>query len=78
MFFRVGVNLGDVMVGGDNLFGDGVNVAAPWRAWQSRVGSASAEQSTIRIRNQVDLRFDDLGERSLKNIGYPVRVFGVR
>ena len=78
MLFRVGVNLGDVMVGGDNLFGDGVNVAARLESVAEPGGICISGAVYDQIRNKVDLSFDDLGERSLKNIGYPVRVFGVR
>jgi adenylate cyclase len=78
MLFRVGVNLGDVMVGGDNLFGDGVNVAARLEGVAEPGGVCISGTVYDQVRNKVDLGFDDLGERSLKNIGYPVRVFGVR
>jgi adenylate cyclase len=78
MLFRVGVNLGDVMVGGDDLFGDGVNVAARLEAMAEPGGICVSGTVYDQIRNKVDVSFDDLGERSLKNIGYPVRVFRVR
>jgi adenylate cyclase len=78
MLFRVGVNLGDVMVGGDDLFGDGVNVAARLEGMAAAGGICISSAVYDQIRNKVDLSFDDLGERSLKNIGYPVRVFALR
>jgi adenylate cyclase len=78
MLFRVGVNLGDVMVGGDDLFGDGVNVAARLEGMAQPGGICISSAVYDQIRNKVDLSFEDLGERSLKNIGYPVRVFGLR
>ncbi len=78
MLFRVGVNLGDVMVEGDNLFGDGVNVAARLEGVAEPGGISISGAVHDQIRNKVDLSFDDLGEQSLKNIGYPVRVFGLR
>jgi adenylate cyclase len=78
MLFRVGVNLGDVMVGGDDLFGDGVNVAARLEGMAQPGGICISSAVYDQIRNKVDLSFDDLGERTLKNIGYPVRVFGLR
>jgi adenylate cyclase len=78
MLFRVGVNLGDVMVGGDDLFGDGVNVAARLEATAEPGGLCISGAVHDQIRNKVDLSFDDLGERSLKNIADPVRVFGLR
>jgi adenylate cyclase len=78
MLFRVGVNLGDVMVAGDNLFGDGVNVAARLEGVAEPGGICISGTVHDQIRNKVDLGFDDLGERWLKHIGYPVRVFGAR
>jgi adenylate cyclase len=78
MLFRVGVNLGDVMVGGDNLFGDGVNVAARLEGMAAPGAICISAAVYDQIRNKVDLSFDDLGERVLKNIGYPVRVFALR
>jgi adenylate cyclase len=78
MLFRVGVNLGDVMVGGEDLFGDGVNVAARLESMAEPGGICISSAVYDQIRNKVDLAFDDLGERTLKNIGYPVRVFGLR
>src|SRR5919106_1380973 len=78
MLFRVGVHLGDVMVGGDNLFGDGVNVAARLEGVAEPGGICISGAVYDQIRNKVDLTFEDLGERSLKHIGQPVRVFGVR
>jgi len=78
MLFRIGVNLGDVMVGGDNLFGDGVNVAARLEGMAAPGGICISGAVHDQIRNKVDLSFDDLGEQSLKNIGYPVRAFGLQ
>ena len=78
MLFRVGVNLGDVMVGGDDLFGDGVNVAARLEGMAEPGGICISSAVYDQIRNKVGLSFDDLGERLLKNIGYPVRVFALR
>jgi adenylate cyclase len=78
MLFRVGVNLGDVMVGGDDLFGDGINVAARLEGMAEPGGICISGAVWEQIRGKVDLAFDDLGERTLKNIGYPVRVFGAR
>ena len=78
MLFRVGVNLGDVIVGGDNLFGEGVNVAARLEGMAEPGGICISGAVYDQIRSKVKLSFDDLGERSLKNIGYPVRVFAVR
>ncbi len=78
MLFRVGVNLGDVMVGGDDLFGDGVNVAARLEAMAEPGGLCISGAVYDQVRNKVELGFEDLGERALKNIADPVRVFGLR
>jgi adenylate cyclase len=78
MRLRVGVNLGDVMVDGANLFGDGVNVAARLESLAEAGGICIAGAVYDQVRNKVELAFDDLGERALKNISDPVRVFGVR
>jgi adenylate cyclase len=78
MRLRVGVNLGDVMVGGANLLGDGVNVAARLEGVAEPGGICISGAVYDQVRNKVDLGFDDLGEPALKNIGYPVRVFRVR
>jgi adenylate cyclase len=75
--FRVGINLGDVVIDGDDIQGDGVNVAArlegladPGEIWIS--GSAFEQ-----VRDKLSVSFEDLGERRLKNIDRPVRVFRV-
>ena len=78
MLFRVGINLGDVMVGGDDLFGDGVNVAARLEGAAEPGGICISGEVFDQVRNKVDRSFDDLGERSLKNIDHAVRVYGLR
>jgi len=75
--FRVGVNLGDVIVEGDDIFGDGVNVAARLES-VARVGGIAVSQSVREhIGNKLDLAFADRGEEQLKNIDRPVRVYDV-
>ncbi|MFO1068883.1 MAG: adenylate/guanylate cyclase domain-containing protein [Geminicoccaceae bacterium] len=75
--FRIGINLGDIIVEGDDLFGDGVNVAAriegiaaPGEVWMSR---AVAEQ----VRDKLELALESLGDQALKNIPRPVEVFRI-
>jgi hypothetical protein len=63
--FRVGINLGDVIVEGEDIFGDGVNIAARLEA-------------LAEVRDKVDFGFEDLGEQRVKNIARPVRVYRVR
>lgn len=75
---RIGVNLGDVIIEGDDVFGDGVNVAA--RLESIAPAGAVAISSAVRdqIGNRLDLQFEDLGELALKNIDKPVRAHAVR
>jgi adenylate cyclase len=74
---RIGINLGDVMIEGDDLYGDGVNVAARLETL-AEPGQVYLSQSLFsHVRGKVALAFDDLGERSLKNMAEPVRVYRV-
>jgi adenylate cyclase len=75
--FRVGVNLGDVIVEGDDIFGDGVNVAARLESVARPGGIAISATVRDHIGSRLDLVFEDMGEQALKNIERPVRVFGV-
>ncbi len=77
MLFRIGINLGDVMVDGDNLYGDGVNVAARLEGLADPGGIAVAEHVRTYVRNKVDFDFEDLGSHKVKNIDEAVRVFKV-
>jgi adenylate cyclase len=74
---RVGINLGDVVVDGSDLYGDGVNIAARLEE-MAEPGTVYVSQ-TVRdhVRNKVGLTFEDLGEQSVKNIAEPVRVYRV-
>jgi class 3 adenylate cyclase len=77
MQFRIGVNLGDVMVKGDDLLGDGVNVAARLESI-AEPGNIYVSSSVYdQIAGKLDLGFSDLGEQSLKNIDRPVRAYRV-
>jgi adenylate cyclase len=73
--FRIGINLGDVMVEGDDLYGDGVNVAA--RLEQLAEPGGIAISGTVRehVEGKLDARFADAGEQRVKNIARPVHVF---
>jgi adenylate cyclase len=77
LVLRVGINLGDVMVEGDDLYGDGVNIAARLEQIAEPGGIAISGAAYDQVRNKIDERFDDLGARRLKNIGEPVRVYRV-
>jgi len=74
---RIGINLGDIIAEGDDIFGDGVNIAARLEALAEPGGLCISRAVYEQVRNKVDLAFDDLGERRLKNIPDPVRVYGV-
>jgi len=76
--FRVGVNLGEVVIDGGRLYGDGVNVAARIEALAEPGGICVSAKVYEEVRRKLDLAFEDLGERSLKNIAAPVRVYRVR
>ncbi|MCW5576959.1 MAG: adenylate/guanylate cyclase domain-containing protein [Burkholderiales bacterium] len=75
--FRVGVNLGDVMVKGADLLGDGVNVAARLESIAEPGGICISSSIYDLIRGKLDLGFVDIGEQSLKNIEHPIRVYRV-
>ena len=75
--YRVGINLDDVIVEGDDLFGDGVNVAARLEGVARPGGIAISQSVYDKLGNRLDLAFEDRGEQQLKNIAGPVRVFDV-
>ncbi len=78
MRFRVGVNLGDVIVEGWNLLGDGVNIAARLEALAEPGGICISANVHEHVRNKLDLAYDDLGAQAVKNIPEPVRVYALR
>ncbi len=78
MQFRIGVNLGDVMAEGENLFGDGVNIAARLEQLAEPGGINVSEDMYRQVEGKIDVAFDDLGEQRLKNVAKPVRVYSVR
>jgi TolB-like protein/Tfp pilus assembly protein PilF len=76
--FRVGINLGDVIVEEHDIFGDGVNVAARLEALAEPGGICASRMVRDHVRDKLDYIFEDLGEQSVKNIARPVRVYRVR
>src|SRR5499425_202696 len=76
--FRVGINLGDVIVEDDDIFGDGVNVAARLEALSEPGGICISRMVRDQIRDKLPYPFDDMGEQSVKNIARPVRVYALR
>jgi TolB-like protein/class 3 adenylate cyclase/Flp pilus assembly protein TadD len=77
MRLRIGVNLGDVMVEGDNLLGDGVNIAARLEALAEPGGISLARSVFDQVKKQLDLGYEYLGEHEVKNIAEPVQVYRV-
>jgi adenylate cyclase len=73
--FRIGINLGDVIVEDDDIFGDGVNVAARLEALAEPGGICISRMVRDQIRDKLPYAFGDLGEQSVKNIARPVRVY---
>jgi TolB-like protein len=76
--FRIGVHQGDIVVEGDDIFGDGVNVAARLEGLAEPGGICVSARVQEDVTGRLDLTFDDLGEQNLKNIARPVRVYRVR
>ena len=72
---RIGVNLGDVIVEGEDIFGEGVNLAARLEALARPGGICIAAKVHDEIRGKVRVRFNDLGETEVKNLSHPVHVF---
>ncbi len=75
MNFRVGINMGDVVIDGDNLFGDGVNVAARLEAMAGHGGICVSSKVYDEVRRKLDLLFFDGGSQQLKNIDEPINVY---
>ena len=76
--FRMGINVGDVIIDGDDIHGDGVNVAARLEGLSEPGGICVSLGVRDQVRDRLDLAFDDAGEQQLKNIARPVRVYRVR
>jgi len=76
--FRVGINLGDVIVEEHDIFGDGVNVAARLEALAEPGGICVSRVVRDQVRDKLDFAFEDLGEQRVKNIERPIRVYRVR
>jgi TolB-like protein len=75
--FRVGINIGDVIVEPHDIFGDGVNIAARLESIAEPGGICISSSAYDHVRGKVAVEFADLGERRLKNIARPVRAFKV-
>src|SRR5712664_3181010 len=77
MEFRIGVNLGDVMVDGEQIYGDGVNVAARLESLADPGGICISDTVHAQIKNKLGLAYEDLGAQWVKNIAEPIRVYRV-
>src|SRR5438270_8882464 len=75
--FRIGVNLGDIIVEEGDIFGDGVNVAARLESIAPVGGIAVSQSVRDHVGKRLDLAFEDMGERRLKNIEAPIRVYSI-
>lgn len=77
IIFRVGINVGDIIIDDDDIFGDGVNVAARLEALCEPGGLCISRTANDQIRDKLSLAFADLGEQTVKNIARAVGVFGL-
>src|SRR6516162_2996335 len=75
--FRMGINLGDIIIEDGDIFGDGVNIAARLEALAEPGGICLSAAAHEQVRDRLDLVFDDLGEQQVKNIARPVRTYGI-
>src|SRR3979490_2153441 len=75
---RIGINLGDIIIDGRDIFGDGVNVAARLEALAEPGGICVSRVVRDQVRDKLDFAFQDRGEQQVKNITRPVRVYRVR
>jgi TolB-like protein/class 3 adenylate cyclase/tetratricopeptide (TPR) repeat protein len=77
MLFRIGINLGDILIQGDDILGDGVNVAARLEGIAEPGGICISSSAYDQVRGKVAFEFADIGEQNLKNITRPVRAYVV-
>jgi TolB-like protein len=75
--FRIGINIGDLIVEGDDLYGDGVNIAARLEGLAAPGGICVSRNVVSQVKGKVAFGFENLGEQTVKNIAEPVRVFRV-
>jgi adenylate cyclase len=76
--FRIGINLGDIIVDQNDIFGDGVNVAARLEALAEPGGICVSRVVRDQVRDKLAVAFEDMGEQQVKNIARPVRAFRIR
>ncbi len=78
LVFRIGINVGDIIIDGDDIIGDGVNIAARLETLCEPGGLCISRTANDQIRDKLSLAFADLGEQTVKNIARAVGVFGLR
>ena len=76
--FRIGINLGDIIIDGDDIFGDGVNVAARLETLAEPGGICVSRVVRDQVRDKLAFAFEDMGEQQVKNIARPVRAYRIR
>jgi adenylate cyclase len=76
--FRIGIHVGDIIIDDNDIFGDGVNIAARLEGIAEPGGLCISDDAQRQIRGKVDLAFDDMGQQSLKNIAQPMRAWRLR
>jgi adenylate cyclase len=77
LVFRIGINVGDIIIEASDIFGDGVNVAARLETLAQPGGLCISRAVRDQVRDKLPVTFDDLGEQVVKNIARPVRAFGL-
>jgi TolB-like protein len=77
MLYRIGINLGDILIEGDDILGDGVNIAARLEGIAQPGGICVSSSAYEQVRGKVAVEFTDLGEQTLKNIARPIRVYAL-
>jgi class 3 adenylate cyclase len=77
ILYRIGINLGDVLIEGDDILGDGVNIAARLEGLCEPGGVLISGTAYDHVRGKIDAHFLDLGDKDLKNVARPVRVYGL-
>jgi class 3 adenylate cyclase/pimeloyl-ACP methyl ester carboxylesterase len=77
IIFRIGINIGDIIIDGDDIFGDGVNIAARLETLCEPGGICISRAANDQIRDKLSIAFADLGEQAIKNIARAIGVFGL-
>ena len=75
--YRIGINIGDIIVDGDDIYGDGVNIAARLEGLSEPGGICVSRNVFDQVKNKIEVGFEDLGEKQVKNIKEPVRIYKV-